>query len=181
MVALGVIAALGGVFLTLAAHQILPQGINAISSLGVGGQVLGYGVIGLGVLIAMIGAVKSRHVHEQNSKLAAYKDGVEGAHHNAEEAEMDAYFPYILQRDEFFIVDTALRSEMTIYYREWDEKKGLAYPRYAMVSYANSTPQTAFDEWCGKHQTFVQGASCIDLQTLRQRTEAFEEKKQQAQ
>jgi hypothetical protein len=177
IIALGVIIALGGVFLTLAAHQVLPQGVNAISNLGVGGQALGYCVIGLGVLIAIIGAVKSHHVHKQNSKIAVYKDGVEGVHNNAEEAEMDSYFPNRLNKDEFFIVDIASRSEITIYYCEWDEKNKMAYPRYEVASYAASSLQTAFEEWCGKHQTFMAGASSIDLQTLRQRTEAFEDKK----
>lgn len=177
---MGVIVALGGIFLTLAAHQILPQGVNAISSLGVGGQVLGYCVIGLGALIAIIAAVKSHHVHKQNSQIAAYKDGVEGAHNNAEVAEMDSYFPNRLKKDEYFIVDTASRSGITIYYREWNEEDKVAYPQYEVVSYAASSPQTAFEEWCRKHQTFVKGSSCIDLQTLRQRTEAFEDKKKQA-
>ena len=40
LITLGVILAVGGIFLTLAAHQILPQASNGISNLGVGGQIL---------------------------------------------------------------------------------------------------------------------------------------------
>lgn len=58
MVAIGIILALGATFLTLAAHQILPHGVNAISKLGLGGQLLGYTGLGLGVLTTLIGTMK---------------------------------------------------------------------------------------------------------------------------
>jgi len=48
-IALGIVAALGGIFLLLAAFNVLPHGINAISQLGLGGKVLGGVVIGLGL------------------------------------------------------------------------------------------------------------------------------------
>jgi|GEM_PF-5786043 len=57
-VASGVILSLGGVLLILAAHQILPHGVNAISNLGIWGQVSGYCSLGVGVIIILIGAVQ---------------------------------------------------------------------------------------------------------------------------
>src|ERR1700722_3735601 len=46
LIALGAIVVLGGLFLTLAAHQILPHGINAISNLEMWGQIGSYCTIG---------------------------------------------------------------------------------------------------------------------------------------
>lgn len=44
----------GGVFITLAAFQILPHGVNAISQLGELGKGIGYGMMGGGVAIGVI-------------------------------------------------------------------------------------------------------------------------------
>lgn len=57
-VAIGVIISLGGIFLILAAHQILPHGVNAIRTWGIWGQVSGYCSLGVGVIIILIGAVQ---------------------------------------------------------------------------------------------------------------------------
>jgi len=53
---------LGGVFLLLAHYQILPQAINAMSELGVWGQVIGYGVMGTGLVVVAVSGVK-RYAH----------------------------------------------------------------------------------------------------------------------
>lgn len=57
-VAIGVIVSLGSVFLFLAANQILPYKVNAISELGIWGQVSGYCGWGAGVIITSIGAIQ---------------------------------------------------------------------------------------------------------------------------
>jgi hypothetical protein len=70
-IAIGVILCLGGIFLTLAAHQVLPHGVNAISDLGVWGQVAGYGGLGIGFMSALIGAVKcylNKHTQVDDSE-----------------------------------------------------------------------------------------------------------------
>lgn len=181
MIALGAIAALGGIFLTLAAHQILPYGVNSISNLGVGGQILGYCTIGAGTIVAIIGAVKHYLIHKQNSKIDScrnnYTDGVEGAQYNAEVSEMDSYFPHTLKEKEFFIVDDVSRSEITIYYCEWNEVDKQAYPDYVYISYRTSSPKKVFEDWCEQHQKFAAEASCINLQTLQQRIVDFENTK----
>ncbi len=62
--AIGVIVCLGAAFLTMAAHQVLPQGINAISDLGILGQALGYAGLGIGAIVILIGSVKS-YLHKR--------------------------------------------------------------------------------------------------------------------
>ena len=56
-VVMGVIGSLGGMFLLLSSLQILPNGVNAISELGVGGKVIGGTILGLGVLTTAYGLV----------------------------------------------------------------------------------------------------------------------------
>lgn len=41
---------IASLFLVLAAHQVLPQGVNAISSLGAGGYAIGWGIMGVSIL-----------------------------------------------------------------------------------------------------------------------------------
>jgi len=71
-IAIGTILCLGGLFLALAAHQILPHGINAISHLGVWGQTAAYSGLGLGCLFILLSAVKwhcnrkNDHAHVDN-------------------------------------------------------------------------------------------------------------------
>lgn len=57
-IATGMIGVLGGIFLLLAALQVLPHGVNAISELGVGGKVTGGAILGLGLLTAFYGLVR---------------------------------------------------------------------------------------------------------------------------
>ncbi|MFC2049245.1 hypothetical protein ACFLR2_01045 [Chlamydiota bacterium] len=69
LIALGIIVSLGGVFLVLAAYQVLPTGVNAISDLGIWGKVLGFGTLGLGVLITLVSGVKQCLVHQQSQAI----------------------------------------------------------------------------------------------------------------
>jgi hypothetical protein len=57
-VVLGIILSLGALFLLLAAYRILPQGINAISELGVWNLVIGYGSLSLGLVASVIAGVQ---------------------------------------------------------------------------------------------------------------------------
>lgn len=52
LVSVGIVAT--GIFITLAAFQVLPQGVNAISQLGALGQGLGYALMGGGVVVGVI-------------------------------------------------------------------------------------------------------------------------------
>lgn len=54
--AIGAIISLGGIFLILASHQIIS--VNVITNLGNWGEVIGYGVCGLGFLFAAVASVK---------------------------------------------------------------------------------------------------------------------------
>lgn len=68
-VAIGIILGLAGLFLTLAAHQILPHGVNAISDLGIWGRVSGYCGLGIGFITTLIGLVKwylNTHIEKIN-------------------------------------------------------------------------------------------------------------------
>lgn len=65
-VAIGAILCVAGVFLTLAVHQVLPHGINAMSDLGIWGQIIGYGVLGIGMIVAIAGFVKW-HLQKDNA------------------------------------------------------------------------------------------------------------------
>ena len=56
-------------FLILAAQQILPHGVNAISQMGVLGTVLGSTIIIFGILNMFLGSVMSCHTCIQNSAI----------------------------------------------------------------------------------------------------------------
>jgi hypothetical protein len=58
-IAVSIIFALGGLFLLLAAYQILPYGANCISNLGASGLALGWGLSGLGVTFLIYPIIKS--------------------------------------------------------------------------------------------------------------------------
>src|ERR1700733_3459325 len=60
VVALGIILAIGGMFLSLAVHQILPRYSNIISNLGMKGVVLGYCLIGAGVVVMVASFLYSK-------------------------------------------------------------------------------------------------------------------------
>jgi len=68
IVAVGVIVSLGGIFLTLAAYQIFPVNANVISHLDTGGQVMAYGVLGLGITIIGISSTKRYLIQHQNAE-----------------------------------------------------------------------------------------------------------------
>jgi hypothetical protein len=89
-VAVGAILCLAGVFLTLAAHQVLPHGINVISDLGIWGQVAGYGGLGVGFIITLIGGVKW-YLKKQNTGVDTSVDKsvpeVSGTHDNTAQPE----------------------------------------------------------------------------------------------
>lgn len=53
LIATGIIVILGGIYLTLSAHHMLPANFNVTSQLGVWKWALGYGSIGVGISIAV--------------------------------------------------------------------------------------------------------------------------------
>lgn len=54
----GMLIIVASIFLVLAANQILPHGINALSRIGIGGSIAAYGGLAIGILITLIGSVK---------------------------------------------------------------------------------------------------------------------------
>src|ERR1700722_3798471 len=91
-IVLGVILSLGGLFLLLAALQVLPHGLNAISQLGIGGKLVGGASIGLGVFSIGYGLIgwyrnkkpsANREIHENEvpespeERVTQYIDPVE--------------------------------------------------------------------------------------------------------
>ena len=57
-VVMGAIGSFGGMFLLLSSLQILPNGVNAISELGVLGKVIGGTILGLGVVTTLYGLIR---------------------------------------------------------------------------------------------------------------------------
>ncbi len=173
--AIGVIVCLGAVFLTLAVHQVLPHGINAISELGVYGEVLAYGGLGIGAIVILIGGVKW-YLNKQ--KIAnAIEEGVASTRYNSESSEVEAYFRNMIEPNELLAVNNPERQEISIYYQQWNETHKLHLPMNPETFEYDADPEVAFQNWCETHSSIVQGKRFIDLDVVRQRTETFERKK----
>lgn len=107
----GILVALGGVFLTLAAHQVLPQGMNAISQLGVGGQVIGYGVLGLGSIVVLVGMVK---LHAAKKHITTI-DEINAIYLQRSDRAIDSFVRSTLGCGEFFAIDDKENKKLIIY------------------------------------------------------------------
>lgn len=181
-VAIGVILCLAGIFLTLARHRVLPHGVNAISEMGIWGQVAGYGGLGVGFMITLVGGVQwyfSKRNSPAKSSAQNNEPDVSATHYNAEVAEMDSYFPNRVKADELFAVDNPARKEITIYYKEWDAEEQIHFPGYKVFNYKNSTPEAAFQNWFKNNQNLVQDKHFIDLSLMNSRTQEFETRRKQ--
>lgn len=183
LIALGAILALGGVFLSLAAHQVFPRGVNVISNLSPYGQLLGYGTIALGSLIAGIGALKSYHIYKHNSNVDAAMTVVNEVRHDAAKSEMDNYFPKLLKKNEYFVVDDPDKSSLTIYFSKeikklhMDGTKIIAEEttlrsHYEGVSYAQTSPEKAFEDWADPHKAHLK--KNLTIIRLQKRIKAFD-------
>lgn len=71
---LSILAILGSVFIILAAHQVLPNGLNAVSSLGMWSYFLGYGILGVSAIVALISVVRVLNHQKQFKQLEERKD-----------------------------------------------------------------------------------------------------------
>lgn len=116
LIVLGILATLGGVFLLLAAHQILPQAANAISNIGIWGEVAGYGTLGVGVLLALVGIVKTGLTARHNAKIREVKSEIATVRDTTEANEMDHFFPEILDEKSMVAVDDPVRKRLVIYH-----------------------------------------------------------------
>lgn len=176
-VALGIIIFLGGIFLSLAAHQILPHGVNALSELGIWGEVVGYGSLGLGLIIILAGAVKQHLTEKQALHTETPKFNLS---YDAEVAEMDAYFPQRLKANELFAVDDPDRHEIRLYYTAWDDdaKHHLAQPP-EIIKY-DRIPEISYLSWAAQHQDTVKDKTFITLDMLHVRTLEHVTKRQQS-
>ncbi len=171
-VAVGLFICAGGIFLTLAAYQVLPQGVNAISQLEVWGKVVGYGTVGLGIVTIAVGSVKWY-------LKKSLEDDLLETRYLAESSEMDSFFPARLKANELFVVDDPKSKALTIYYREKDDDyPNITMPTYRVVEYGILDSTNAFMNWAFKNP-FLEGKVFITLDTLRERTEEFEQRKEQ--
>lgn len=81
-VALGIITAVGAFFLLLATYQVLPPGVNAISQLGIWGQVAGFGAVAASLVLIAVGGLKScgkpvvRNAKREQRELQCAKEWV---------------------------------------------------------------------------------------------------------
>lgn len=73
--AIGIIIMLGSIFAILAAHQILPGGLNTFTQLHAGSYVIGYGLLVAGFITALVSAVRWGSFNESKKmelELRAY-------------------------------------------------------------------------------------------------------------
>jgi len=70
--AIGIILSLTGIFIVLAASQVLPHGVNAISQFGIGGKITGYVLLGWGLCCLGYGLVCRA---QKNKKYLNQKNG----------------------------------------------------------------------------------------------------------
>jgi len=165
LIAAGAIAALAALFLSLAAHQILPSGMNAMSSLG--GQITGYGVGVLGIILIVVGSIKSYPQIESKK---------------ADPNVINYYFPQALKDNEILVVDegTALR----ICYRgKGDDFENPHFiPKDHFLPYQGD-PQAAFKGWMATipqaYSPVRDNSTCIDPATLCERVKDLEKKYQE--
>jgi hypothetical protein len=75
LMAAGAIVALSGLFLSMAAFQVLPSGVNAISSLGFWGHVIAFGTIAAAITAMIVGAVL--HYCKKENEMSNYGTIVE--------------------------------------------------------------------------------------------------------
>lgn len=149
LIALGVILAIGGIFLTLAAHQILPQGANAISNLGVGGQILSYGFIGLGALASVSGIIKYLFYSTVISDTA-----------------LDKYMEDRVGVSEILAIDIPDKKEVRVFYRRWTGSEYCFIPD--TVPYEQD-PEQALQDWGSTHSLKLLQRQFIEGRTLRSR------------
>ena len=102
LIVLGILAVIGGIFLLLAAHKILPQAANAISNLGLWGHVIGYGVGGLGLISVVLGGVLTYRNHRY---VAEVRQVPANTRHTSERPRMDNYFYGVLDEKSLVAVD----------------------------------------------------------------------------
>lgn len=172
-IALGIILCLAGLFLALAAYQIIPNGVNAISDLGVWGQVAGYGLLGAGFVIMLVGAIKW-YLNKKNAHDNSEPDASD-TRYNAAMAAMKDYLPHRLKSNELLVVDNPSKKEITVYY--WEGNVVITGARPAtpdtLAYREDATPEEAFEGWNRQHAGIAQGKTFIDLDTLRGRIESL--------
>lgn len=102
----GALIMIGGLFILLAANQLLPAGQNLISQIGMVGKAIAYGSFALGTIVGIAGLV---HLVISSSKRAFWENTVQ---HN----EIERFVFESMRTNEIFVVDDQLREELVIYY-----------------------------------------------------------------
>jgi hypothetical protein len=88
--AIGIIVTVAGIFLLLAAVQVLPKSINVISQWEIGGKVVGALVIGLGMIIAGYG-IYCKYSSTSQKKLSTHSTNIhESMGHTERQSETGA-------------------------------------------------------------------------------------------
>lgn len=178
LIVLGILAVIGAAFVLLAAHKVLPQSANAISDLGMWGQVIGYSAGGLGVLALIIGGILTYRAYRHNKRVALVQsESEEWTGYNSEQARMFSYFPWVLNPQSVVAVDQPKEHSIIIYYQATRVENGPFFGQRATISYENTTPAEAYVAWCKEHAAIVQGKSFLDLGQLQELVQQSESKR----
>ena len=134
---------LGALFIILAAHQILPNDINAISELGAGGRAIGYGILSLGLIPTLISAVLFSIASCRKYQFVNY------VHNNA----VLQFVSDALQPHEIFVVDNPeTKSAYILHYQTQDpgHPKHVVHLVKALVGY-ETTAHDKYLEYVAEH------------------------------
>lgn len=179
----GVAMAVAGVFLVLAAHQILPRGINAISQLGPYGKIGGYALLAVGSLTTLASAPPSLFVYRRNAKIHSIEKKVMAFQAEKERQAVEDIFKKVLKPNEYLVIDDPSKSLLTICQAEENPsagKKGKnvkakqSYTSISTVTYPKSSPEKGLQTWTETHKQFAEKATPIRIKTLKERVRAFE-------
>lgn len=144
---LGIIICLGAAYLVLAAYQILPQGINVIGDLNMWGQLAGYGGLGLGSLIFLIGWVKCHGDKKHNHKLKATIRYSTAIQYDGELTRLKSSLRGKLQPNEVLVVDDKALTTLFFYYLVWDPNIKNFDIEEDRIGYTTSA-ENGFKRWC---------------------------------
>ncbi len=132
-IAIGVIGSLGGMFLLFASSQVLPNGVNAMSGLGVGGKVIGGIILGSGVLTAVYGLMRYCGTCKAANRSSAPNQNKQVPIQYTQE-EARAHFDILISRYDSIVARTAGcgKRVQTIIDVAWDELDAFAqaYPEF---------------------------------------------------
>lgn len=141
----------------LAAHKILPHGVNAISDLKIWGHLTGYGALGVGFLVTFIGAV-GHHLSKKRQEKDLFVNG---------SYELYDCFQNTLKPNELVAIKCPYQPTVIVYFKEGDD----FHIASDEINYANTTLERAYHDWSTKYSVFLEDKTFVDQQTLNQKNE----------